>query len=158
MIVLHDRQCKTSEEGKEKDAVFVVHFRLPFLNKIWSLWPTIALVLGIESIFEGFTFLLLWGMESGSDLELNIHLELAFLSNKRPLKLQSAHLLVIVQRQPPGVFYIKVIKKRETLLKGASNTQSWTKSSRDKFTKLSKIGFSMECFTADFLQLFTKKC
>ena len=26
----------------------------------------------------------------------------------------------------------------------------------DKFTKLSKIGFSMECFTADFLQLFTK--
>ena len=28
----------------------------------------------------------------------------------------------------------------------------------DKLTKLSKIGFSMECFTADFLQLFTKKC
>ena len=27
----------------------------------------------------------------------------------------------------------------------------------DKFTKLSKIGFSMEYFTADFLQLFTKK-
>ena len=25
----------------------------------------------------------------------------------------------------------------------------------DKFTKLSKIGFSMECFTADFWQLFT---
>ena len=28
----------------------------------------------------------------------------------------------------------------------------------DKLTKLSKIGFSMECFTADFLQFFTKKC
>ena len=27
----------------------------------------------------------------------------------------------------------------------------------DKFVKLSKIGFSMECFTADFLQFFTKK-
>ena len=27
----------------------------------------------------------------------------------------------------------------------------------DKFTKLSKIGFSMECFTANFLQFFTKK-
>ena len=29
---------------------------------------------------------------------------------------------------------------------------------RDKLTKLSKIGFSMECFTADFLRFFTKKC
>ena len=28
---------------------------------------------------------------------------------------------------------------------------------RDKLTKLSIIGFSMECFTADFLQFFTKK-
>ena len=28
----------------------------------------------------------------------------------------------------------------------------------DKLTKLSKIGFSMEWFTADFLQFFTKKC
>ena len=28
---------------------------------------------------------------------------------------------------------------------------------RDNFTKLSKIGFSMECFTADVLQFFTKK-
>ena len=27
----------------------------------------------------------------------------------------------------------------------------------DKFTKLSKIGFSVECFTADFLQFFNKK-
>ena len=27
----------------------------------------------------------------------------------------------------------------------------------DKFTNLSKIGFSMECFTADFLKIFTKK-
>ena len=27
----------------------------------------------------------------------------------------------------------------------------------DKSTKLSKIGFSMECFTADFLQFFNKK-
>ena len=27
----------------------------------------------------------------------------------------------------------------------------------DKFIKLSKIGFSMECFTADLLQFFTKK-
>ena len=27
----------------------------------------------------------------------------------------------------------------------------------DKFTKLSKIGFSMECFTADFLQFFYQK-
>ena len=27
---------------------------------------------------------------------------------------------------------------------------------RDKFTKLSKISFSMECFTADFLQLLPK--
>ena len=27
----------------------------------------------------------------------------------------------------------------------------------DKFTKLRKIGFSMECVTADFLQFFTKK-
>ena len=27
----------------------------------------------------------------------------------------------------------------------------------DKFTKSSKIGFSMECFTADFLQFFTEK-
>ena len=27
----------------------------------------------------------------------------------------------------------------------------------DKLTKLSKIGFSMECFTTDFLQFFTKK-
>ena len=27
----------------------------------------------------------------------------------------------------------------------------------DKFTKLSKIGFSMKCFTADFLEFFTKK-
>ena len=26
----------------------------------------------------------------------------------------------------------------------------------DKFTKFSKIGFSMECVTADFLQFFTK--
>ena len=27
----------------------------------------------------------------------------------------------------------------------------------DKFPKLSKIGFSMECFTTDLLQFFTKK-
>ena len=27
----------------------------------------------------------------------------------------------------------------------------------DKFTQLSKIGFSMECFTAEFLRFFTKK-
>ena len=27
----------------------------------------------------------------------------------------------------------------------------------DKFTKLSKTDFSIECFTADFLQFFTKK-
>ena len=27
----------------------------------------------------------------------------------------------------------------------------------DKFTNLSKIGFSIECFTADFLPFFTKK-
>ena len=27
----------------------------------------------------------------------------------------------------------------------------------DKFTKLSEIGFSMECFTADFLRFFTEK-
>ena len=27
----------------------------------------------------------------------------------------------------------------------------------DTFTKLSKIGFFTECFTADFLQFFTKK-
>ena len=27
----------------------------------------------------------------------------------------------------------------------------------DKFLKLSKIGFSMKCVTADFLQCFTKK-
>ena len=27
----------------------------------------------------------------------------------------------------------------------------------DKVTKLSKIGFSMECFTADFLRFFTEK-
>ena len=27
----------------------------------------------------------------------------------------------------------------------------------DKFPKLSKIGFSMECFIADFLQIFTQK-
>ena len=27
----------------------------------------------------------------------------------------------------------------------------------DKFTKLSKIDFSMDCFTADFLRRFTKK-
>ena len=27
----------------------------------------------------------------------------------------------------------------------------------DKFTELSKIGFSMGCFTADFLQFFAKK-
>ena len=28
----------------------------------------------------------------------------------------------------------------------------------DKFTKLSKIGFIMKCFTAGFLQFFTEKC
>ena len=28
---------------------------------------------------------------------------------------------------------------------------------REKLTKLSKIRFSMECFTADFWQIFTKK-
>ena len=28
----------------------------------------------------------------------------------------------------------------------------------DKWTKISKVGFSMECFTADFLRFFTKKC
>ena len=28
----------------------------------------------------------------------------------------------------------------------------------DKLTKLSKVGFSMECFTADFLRFFTEKC
>ena len=27
----------------------------------------------------------------------------------------------------------------------------------DKFTKLSKTGYFMECFTADFLQFYTKK-
>ena len=27
----------------------------------------------------------------------------------------------------------------------------------DKFTKLSKISFSMKCFTADFLRFFTEK-
>ena len=27
----------------------------------------------------------------------------------------------------------------------------------DKFTKLSKIGFSMECFTADFFAIFYRK-
>ena len=27
----------------------------------------------------------------------------------------------------------------------------------DKFIKLSKIGFSMACFTTDFLQFFSKK-
>ena len=34
--------------------------------------------------------------------------------------------------------------------------QSWTKCLR-QIQKLSKIGFSMECFTAEFLQFFTKK-
>ena len=38
----------------------------------------------------------------------------------------------------------------------AAIPQSWTKGWR-QYTKLSKIGFSMECFTADFLQFFTKK-
>ena len=28
----------------------------------------------------------------------------------------------------------------------------------DKFTKLSKAGFSKECFTADCVQFFTKNC
>ena len=28
----------------------------------------------------------------------------------------------------------------------------------DRFTKLSKIGVSVECFTADFLLFFTEKC
>ena len=28
----------------------------------------------------------------------------------------------------------------------------------DKLTKLSKVGFPMECFTADFLRFFTEKC
>ena len=27
----------------------------------------------------------------------------------------------------------------------------------DKFTKLNKMGFSIECFSADFLQFFSKK-
>ena len=37
--------------------------------------------------------------------------------------------------------------------------QSWNLGQKvgDKFTKLSKIGFSMECFTDDFLQFFNKK-
>ena len=33
-----------------------------------------------------------------------------------------------------------------------SLTKGWS-----QFTKLSQIGFSVECFTADFLQFFTKK-
>ena len=38
----------------------------------------------------------------------------------------------------------------------SARVQSWTKVA-DKLMKLSKIGFSMQCFTADFLQFFTKK-
>ena len=34
--------------------------------------------------------------------------------------------------------------------------QSWTEGWRQN-TKLSKIGFLMECFAADFLRFFTKK-
>ena len=39
---------------------------------------------------------------------------------------------------------------------GIFELQSWTKR-WSKFTKLSKIGFSMEYFTANLLQFFTEK-
>ena len=42
-------------------------------------------------------------------------------------------------------------------LRGVFRTLNLGQKVGDKFTKLSKIGFSMECFTADFLQFFTKK-
>ena len=41
-------------------------------------------------------------------------------------------------------------------MNGFTKIQSWTKVG-DKFTKFSKIGFSMKCFKADFLQFFTEK-
>ena len=38
------------------------------------------------------------------------------------------------------------------------NSYNLVQNVADKFTKLSKRGFSMDCFTADFLRLFTEKC
>ena len=35
--------------------------------------------------------------------------------------------------------------------------QSWTQKGWRKFTKLSKIGFSMECFAGEFLSFFIEK-
>ena len=45
---------------------------------------------------------------------------------------------------------------KEVLVKCFSNYNLEQKVG-DKLTKLSKIGFSMECSTADFLRSFTKK-
>ena len=54
---------------------------------------------------------------------------------------------------------------RKCKIKGPEPSQKWKSVSShnleqkvgDKFTKLSKIGFSMEWFTADFLQFITKQ-
>ena len=52
---------------------------------------------------------------------------------------------------------IKEITSRQT--RGLHSLQSYNlQKVRDKLTKLSKIGLSMECFTTDFLRFFTKKC
>ena len=42
-------------------------------------------------------------------------------------------------------------------LSTALNVYNYGQKVGDKFTKLNKTGFSMECFTADFLQFFNKK-
>ena len=61
------------------------------------------------------------------------------------------HLLLIIRKK----------KKKETTLIVSLRIDlidNLGQKVRDKLTKLSKTGFSMECFTADFLQFFYKKC
>ena len=41
-------------------------------------------------------------------------------------------------------------------MRSGTSAQSWTKGSR-QIDELSKIGFSMQCFTADFLRFFYQK-
>ena len=58
----------------------------------------------------------------------------------------------------------KIFRKYKTKVSGTSQKGKAVSSGNlgqrvgDKLTKLSKLGFSMECFTADFLQFFTKSC
>ena len=54
-------------------------------------------------------------------------------------------------------FYFELLTRCWKIESSTSSYYNLGQKVGDKFTKLSEIGFSMICFTADFLQIFTKK-